>query len=113
VEIKKADASSLEELIQLGIKQNTFDIAIVRHPCFAEEAEEAFKKMFRIVIPALLKTGGMLIISLYLPVERQFFLKETPDAVHRKLDTLLFDIQYHFLKEDNFETKRDKFMLYY
>ena len=64
MKIVAADGSDWFALQKLGLKPNRYDIAIVRHPNFAENSE-AFKKIFRVIIPRLLKRGGQLIISLY------------------------------------------------
>lgn len=91
-----ADGSDLKGLLSLGIKLNDFDMAIVRHPDFHTYGE-AFKKIFRKVIPQLLKRDGVLIISLLHENEAIYVAKERAEDPHKSTDTLLFDLQYSLI----------------
>ena len=91
-----ADGSDLSGLLSLGLKLNDFDVAIVRHPDFHSYGD-AFKKIFRKVIPHLLKRDGMVAVSLLHEDEAMFVAKKNAEDPHEKIDTLLFDLQYRLI----------------
>jgi hypothetical protein len=102
MKIVAADGSDWGALQKLGIKPNMYDIAIVRHPNFSENAD-VFKKIFRVIIPRLLKKGGQLIISVYNEVETRFFVTKDNKPT---LDPFLFQVQY-LLREQKVSDKVD------
>ena len=104
------DASNVRGLLDAGLKPNTYDVIILRHPFFCEPtSEKAFKDITRYTIPYFLITGGALIVSLYHEIEARFF--KAPSEKHT-LDTFLVDKLYHFAGErhHNQEDKHSKIL---
>lgn len=92
-----SDASNIKGLLAAGLKPNTYDVIILRHPSFCEPtSEKVFKDITRYTIPYFLITGGSLIVSLYHEMEAIFF--KAP-AEKPSLDSFLVDKLYHFADE--------------
>lgn len=109
IQVVDADGSDLNMLHSLGFANNSFDIAIARHPDFWTYGD-AFRKIFRTTIPSLLKRDGILIVSVLNEKEQQFMVDKNAKEQHQNIDSLYMDIRYDLLKIVNPEQQdRDCF----